>query len=636
MQISWTRLPFRARNQEQFAQQLNEWLGSVFYDLLPEKGYEVREEQIFTAYRMAGALCAGRTLLAEAGPGTGKTFAYLLPAVCYARMRGAPVVIASASGVLQAQLTAPDGDIQTLSRLLDLDIDARIAAEPAGYLCEVKAQSAFMERPTPGFKAMRHWAEQTGTGARTEVPHAADDLWDLFAWEPTLPCDTCRKRGHCHVMAARRQYRAAADLVICNHRLFAADLLSRVERQEDGQLPLLPAYCAAVLDEGHHLPETWQRAQGHHLNRRRLEGTLEIIDRWVDRAGPMKATAQAIRQSRRLLGVVEATAEPGEGKRHLPRTAELLEAAQAMDRALERLQDELVTDQAMSEGLELGEELRSYQARLDEIRSAMGLLLGADGVAWVEGRDLWVVPRVPVSLFGRDRLTAGMPLIFSSATLEPAYQARILQLQSPESSQVGVPFDLAEQALIYQPHTAGDPVAQTLAVLQQSGGRALVLLRSMAEVSRYRQALEPLDLPFPVLWEGDGERGAQLERFRSDHASVLIGASFWEGVDVPGESLSCCIIPGLPFPEHDPLIRERRLQAEEQGADPFMAVDLPEMLMKLKQGAGRLIRTAQDRGVLALLDGSWMGAPWESKVEEALWEDAQRTEDLARVKEFLG
>jgi ATP-dependent DNA helicase DinG len=178
-------------------------------------------------------------------------------------------------------------------------------------------------------------------------------------------------------------------------------------------------------------------------------------------------------------------------------------------------------------------------------------------------------------------------------------------------------------------------VEQTLAVIRASGGRALVLLNSLAEVRRYKEQLAGVKLPFATIWEGEGDRGAQLEQFRDDISSVLFGATFWEGVDVPGEALSCVVIPKLPWPEHDPLIKERRAQAEAAGDDPTEAVDVPEMLIKLKQGAGRLIRTADDRGVLALLDRSFEDAVWEQDVLDVLPEDAEQTEDVERITQFL-
>lgn len=660
MQIRWTKLPFPAHNEAEYRKGLNDWLGHVFYDLLPQHGYEVREEQIYTAFRIARALTDGSTLLAEAGPGTGKTFAYLLPAVCHARMRGAPVVVASASGVLKAQLTGPDGDIHTLSRLLGLDIDVRVAGDPADYICELKVESAdlSLDKEPEGWPDLVGWARRTATGARAEVPGVDDALWELVGWDPSLGCDTCPRRGHCLMMAARRHHREAADLVVCDHRLFAQDLLTRNDLLEGGLVPVLPTYSAVVFDEGHYLPETWQRVQGWSLSGERLRRTLGRLEAWQAREQMAWRLEAALGAAENFMRGMDAHTRPGEGKRDVERSELLLKAAARLDKALDDLQTELVTEEAMSEG-QVGEtELNAYQARIDDIRAALRLFRQSGSVVWREGDELWVVPQRPKPLFGGQHLKPGTPAIFSSATLEPAYQARVLGLSRFDQMQVGVPFDLARQALLYLPegdpgaaggHGAGDVgapsgrglevevplVDEAVQVLHATGGRALILLRSLAEVGLWRQALAARDLPWPVIYEGGGDRGAQLVRFRTDVRSVLVGADFWEGVDVPGEALSCVIIPHLPFPEHDPLIRERRAQAQAAGDDPFRAVDLPEMLIKLKQGVGRLIRTAEDRGVIALLDRSYVGTDWADAVEAALPEDAERVPDLEAVKAFL-
>lgn len=647
MQISWTRLPFPARNRDEFSQGLTAWLSQVFYETLPEQGYEIREEQIYTAFRMARALAGGRALFAEAGPGTGKTFAYLLPAICFARFRGRPVLVASASGMLQAQLANPEGDIQTLSRILGLAIDARLATDPAAYMCKAKADHTVSDRRT---RALLKWARRTPTGARSEVPDAPDELWAEVAWDPTLSCDTCRQRGICHLMIARRHYRAAGDLVVTDHRLFAYDLYTRAGRQEMGQMPLLPAYSAVVLDEGHHVPEMWQRTQGYQLSARRLRITLDLIAgyagqvvrnatlaeaRQVQRDWLAQVLVAIARQkSQQFLETVLAAAGPEEGRRTVPQAGAALAAADELVRALEAIQDELATEEALQEGTDDEMTLRAYQGRIDDVIDALALFRSPQAVPWVEGEDLWVVPRTPMALTSRGHLPAGTPVLFSSATLEPAYGARMLGLPGYESTRVGVPFNLAVQVLVYQPTEAGTEADQVLAVLRAMNGRSLVLLNSMADVSRYRRALAAAGLPFRLLFEGDADRGAMLDDFREDLTSTLVGATFWEGVDVPGEPLSSVILPRLPFPAHDPLIRERRDQAAARGEDPFLAVDLPEMLLKLKQGAGRLIRTARDRGVLALLDRTYTDKPWAESVEEVLPEGAERTGDLSRVARF--
>lgn len=648
MQISWTRLPFRARNRQEFNKGLNDWLGEVFYETLPAQGYEIREEQIYTTFRMARAFTDGRPLFAEAGPGTGKTFAYLLPAICYARFTGKPVLITSASGVLQAQLSSPAGDIQTLSRLLDLQVDARVAPDPADLLCEMKGRYFVPARSDKAGRALERWTRRTATGARSEVPDIPDHLWAEVAWDPALPCDTCRQRGTCKAIAARRHYRAAGDLVVADHRLFALDLLTRQERQQTGRMPYLPAYAAVVLDEGQHLPETWQRGQGYLLSAGRLRKTLELIHSGYGEEATGNARLAEARQpgrrhltgsllpgvtlqAERFIALALEAAAPGEGKRHLPRAEVLITASLEVTRAVESLQDDLVTEEAMQEGTANEQALRAYQARLDEVLAALELFRSPEAVPWVEGEDLWVVPRRPLTLYGEGRLQPSTPVLFSSATLEPDYSARLLQLPSYDSSRVGVPFNLGEQVLIYEPAQPAADLEQVAQVIRAMGGRSLILVNSLAEVQRYKAGL---NLPWRLFCEGDAERGAMLQAFRDDRDSCLVGASFWEGVDVPGEPLSCVIIPRLPFPAHDPLIRERREQAAAAGQDPFGAVDLPEMLLKLKQGAGRLIRTARDRGVLALLDRSYLTEPWAELVDALLPADSERTADLDRVARF--
>lgn len=674
--MGWTNLPFPARTNGEFRQGLADWLGRVFYEILPSHGFEVREEQIFVTFRMAKAMADGTLLFAEAGSGTGKTFAYLLPAVCYARFRSKPVVVASASPTLQAQLADPKGDIQTLSRILELDIDARLAVDPTDYLCQLKADDLPVDRPMKGWKALHNWAGRTETGRRSEVPGVPDELWERVAWDLSLPCDTCRRRGTCHVTAARRHYRAAADLVVTDHRFFCRDLLTRAERQDLGLLPLLPSYSAVVLDEGHHVPDAWQRSQGFEISPEKLRKTIENLAGYADRPARGRSFAEARWQEHIFLGEVlvrkaqtevekflgqvwsqsEAHCGPAEGRQAVTKDRAALEAAADLARAVEAVQEALVVDEAMLEETEDELVLRTHQGRLDELVAALGLFRSEEALSWVEGGNLWVVPRDTSAFVGPRHIPAAMPVLFSSATLQSEYAAGVLRLPQFDAARVGVPFNLAKQALVCLGEGIGRGVGgggnrdgdgrgegdgdkeieQVLAVIRAMQGRSLVLLNSMKEVRRYREAILglPASLPWPVLFEGDADRGSMVRRFREDVSSVLFGATFWEGVDVPGESLSCVIIPRLPFPAHDPLIADRRRRATEAGRDPFLDVDLPEMLLKLKQGIGRLIRTVEDRGVVALLDTSYVGIPWERSVEEALPEGAERTGDLRRVARF--
>ena len=240
----------------------------------------------------------------------------------------------------------------------------------------------------------------------------------------------------------------------------------------------------------------------------------------------------------------------------------------------------------------------------------------------------------------RELFDRKLPVLFTSATLAHGgsfnYLRRILNLPSAGQSRVDAPFDYASQALIYLPEQApANPVAHLLEVLAATGGRALVLVESEPELEQLRHALGGRRLPWPVLWEGDAERAELLRRFREEGPAVLVGTSFWEGVDVPGEALSCVAVLRLPFPVSEPLVASRREDADKAGMDPFLAVDVPEMALKVKQGFGRLIRTTADRGVFALLDLSFIDSAYEEAVRSAFPEDSETVHTLAAVREFL-
>jgi ATP-dependent DNA helicase DinG len=223
-----------------------------------------------------------------------------------------------------------------------------------------------------------------------------------------------------------------------------------------------------------------------------------------------------------------------------------------------------------------------------------------------------------------------LPVVFTSGTLSDegdfGYLIRTLGLKDPAMSTVGSPFDIEQQVVVYlhQPsfediHSAkfSRKIKQLLWLLKENGGRALILVNSLKEVRKIRKEISGYELPFEVLWEDKGERGYLVQKFRAEVTSVLVGSTFWEGIDVPGESLSLVVVWQLPFPSLDPLIEMRRKEAEEEGMNPLITVDYPEMGLKLKQGCGRLIRTKDDRGAIAVMD-QVIGTPWEKVVMRAL------------------
>ncbi|MBS4025467.1 MAG: ATP-dependent DNA helicase, partial [Clostridia bacterium] len=277
-----SKVPFEYGNKGEFSNKLAQWIDHVFYDVLPEQGYEIREEQIYTAFHLANAVCKGKIHFAEAGLGTGKTFAYLLTAVSYARFSGKPVVIACASTALQEQLAGPGGDIDTLSRLLDLDIDSRMAKDPRQYLCDIKVNrftNRYLEKESRVYQKVLRWIEKTNRGERSEIPQIPDPIWKKVAWDETMPCDMCSRRGFCKLVKTREHYRTAQDLIIADHGTFFDDLWTRDEQIDNGMLPLLPPYSAVLFDEGHKIMLPAAMRAGRHVSYKDIKKMVATIGR---------------------------------------------------------------------------------------------------------------------------------------------------------------------------------------------------------------------------------------------------------------------------------------------------------------------------------------------------------------------
>lgn len=650
MQVSWARLPFKFRTLSEYEARLNEMIGTLFYDLLPAHGYDVREEQIFTAFQIARAMTRGKVLLAEAGLGTGKTLAYLGAAVCHARLKGQPVVVASATGVLQEQLLNPKGDLAALSRVLNLEVDARLAMHPTSYICDVKTEHLEnLGLRRKGLTGLLRWSKESQTGHRAEIPEAGDDLWGLVAWDPSMPCDTCPRRGFCRLTQARQHYRAAADLVICDHDLFFRDLWSRRERQEAGLQPLLPPYSGVVLDEGHDAPDAAQRAAGFFIQPDVLTESIQESHEHSKRANLLRAAAEAQRAARAFWAVLEPRVEEEPAERlHIRRDDELSGAAADLSRAIAALQDELVTEEAMHEDTPIETRVLAMQARFDQMIEGLSGIAESpeESILWAErvpenGHRVWAVPRRLDQMLRQELYRLRVPVVFSSATIAAgsdfSYFKRVIGAPDALQAQVGTPFDLEEQARVYLPSGPAvvDPVRHLPDLLAATGGRALVLVRNREDLAELKSALAGQELPWRILWEDEGERADLVRRFQADRSSVLVGYSYWEGIDVPGESLSAVVVLRLPFPPHDPVVTARREDAAAAGLDPFQAVDLPAMAVRLKQGRGRLIRALTDRGVFALLDTSFIDTPYEEAVRAAFPEDAPVVDDLGAVAAFL-
>lgn len=619
--------PFDYKNKQEFQAKLVEWIGDVLYDFLPEHGYEVRDEQIFTAFQIADAICGKKVHLAEAGLGTGKTFAYLLSAIPYARFTGKPVVIACATTALQEQLAGDGGDINTLSKLLGLEVDARMAKDPHQYICDVRVNEN-MEKFGERSNEIHEWLNKTKLGERSEIPTISDREWKKMKWEESMACDICSNRGFCKLVKAREQYRVTKDLLIVDHETFFHDLWTREERLASGQSPILPDYCAVVFDEGHKvlLPAAMQA--GQQISREEIDSMISDLEELQGvRESLASITDLMANASHSFFSQLQYAIVAGESteRASISRNDALLKAATSFRKTLDQLLLELQIEQELYTESLSPNQIQAYEGQIERTIWALNQFCRDQGdhiVSWVEQKNgsFWVVPRRIDAMLNKHLFQKEIPVVFTSATLSNEgdfdYFIRTFGLKGPSSSTIGSPFNLENQVTIYLPETT-NKIEHLVSLLKENGGRALVLTSSLNEVKKIRKALQGYHFPFEMIWEDEGERGYLVRKFREEETAVLIGANFWEGIDVPGEALTLLVIWELPLKAHDPLIEVQRKEAKEQGLDPVTTVDYPEMALKLKQGCGRLIRTEDDKGVIVILDPV-VGTSWESYVMGAL------------------
>lgn len=630
-----TKELFDYNSKDEFQEKLMEWIGDVFYDILPEYGYEVREEQIYTAFQFADAFCNKKVHLAEAGLGTGKTFAYLLTAIAYARFCGKPVVIACATTALQEQLAGYEGDINTLSKVLELEIDTRMAKDPRQYICDAKVND-YTEEVSTLSDEIKQWINKTKLGERSEIPSIPDRVWKWIGWDESMACDICTNRGFCKLVKAREHYRPTKDLIIADHEIFFNDLWTRDERIANGKLPILPSYSAVIFDEGHKILLPAAMQAGHHIDQEEIENMIQSIeeipdvrDSFVSATVAMEHAFQEFFINLRLNMISDESLE----RLSLRITDDLLKSASIFHKKLDYLLLELQIEQELYiESLSITQ-IQAYEGQIERATSALNRFCrnkSTDIIPWVDrgNGSFWVVPRNLNEMLDKHLIQKGLPVVFTSATLSNEgnfdYFMRTLGLKMASKSMVGSPFDFEKQAVVYLNKFSKDKkesfnhkINKLVHLLNQNGGRALVLTNSMEEVRKIRRSLGEYKFPFEVLWEDKGDRGYLVRKFREEESSVLIGANFWEGIDVPGDALTLLIVWKIPFPTLDPFIQVQRKEAREQGLDTFSTVDYPEMGIKLKQGCGRLIRTQNDHGTIAILDPV-IGTPWEKFVIGAL------------------
>ncbi|MED1795331.1 ATP-dependent DNA helicase [Brevibacillus nitrificans] len=621
------RYPFQYDPTQSFISQVSDWVADVFYDILPDAGFEVRDEQIYMAFQLERAFAEKQTIFAEAGVGTGKTLAYLLYAICYARYTRKPAIIACANESLIEQLVKPQGDIAKLAKHLDLTIDARMGKSPDQYLClrkldEVRHQPElgedfqliYQELP-PFVHAYEALQSFYPYGDRADYPELNDEKWGLVNWDSFQDCFACEKQHRCGQTLSRNHYRKSADLIICSHDFYMEHVWTYEARKRGGQLPLLPSHSSVIFDEGHLLEPAAQKALTYKLNHAVFEEIITRLLKGEIRESLAVAVEDAITQSEEMFFQLDKHSQAviGSNRREIHFDTALLQAINRFTEQIGWIEEEL----ALESGLYTLDEfqLRIVEEHLEMMQLALRLFRQPDQViSWMTqegtgtGSTLVVMPKMVQEVLKERVFAEAMPIIFSSATLsiDGSFQfvADNLGISQYLSFSVPSPYDYPEQMEAFVPHLSEEAVFQdkmkaATALLKRTEGRALLLFNSLEEMRQFKQAIasEPECADMRIYYEGDQEITHLISSFQEDEQSSLCAVSLWEGLDVPGSSLSNVVIWSLPFPPNDPVYAAKRKSA----AASYEEVDLPYMLLRLRQGLGRLIRTREDSGIVSIL-----------------------------------
>ncbi|MFM0648638.1 ATP-dependent DNA helicase [Paraburkholderia bryophila] len=621
------------------------------------------------------------TLIVEAGTGTGKTYAYLVPAMLW----GGKVIVSTGTKHLQDQLF--QRDIPTVRDALAVPVSVAMLKGRANYLCHYYLQRTAdngrlpSRQETSYLQDIVRFAKITRTGDKAElasVPETAA-VWSMVtSTRENCLGQECPHYKDCFVMQARREAQQA-DIVVVNHHLFFADIMLR----DTGMAELLPTANTVIFDEAHQLPETATLFFGETLSTTQFlelardsvaEGlghARETVD-WVKLGSTLERAARDVR-----LAFKEDSVRLSIGQ--LPDDHPLFAALETLETELDALTSALASQ---------AERAESIGACLRRARELQGVLAGwttppteteraaadnaaqgasADGkseradpnekVRWIEvfshTVQLHETPLSVAPIFAKQRAGVPRAWIFTSATLSVrgdfTHYAAQMGLNARRSMTLPSPFDYPTQGLLYVPRNLPQPSSPmftdavfdaALPAIEASGGGVFMLcttLRAVDRIStRLRDTIETRGWDYPLLVQGDASRTELLDRFRSYGNAILVGSqSFWEGVDVRGDALSLVVIDKLPFaPPDDPVLSARLDALTKKGLSPFAVHQLPQAVITLKQGAGRLIRAETDRGVLMICDTRLVDKPYGRRIWQSL-PPFKRTREIEVVREFF-
>lgn len=586
------------------------------------QGFEYRENQISMAMAVTDSLTDGTPLLVEAPTGIGKTLAYLIPAI----LSGKKIVISTGTKNLQDQVF--EKDIPFLLKHFNSELKVICFKGRRNYLCLRKFATFLRERRIliPGgrdvYKKAGEWAKKTKTGDRTEIDWLPDDsaLWlEISSSSEQCVGQKCKFFQDCFI-TKMRQEAAAADMLIVNHHLYFADLALRQE--EYGAV--LPNHEAVIFDEAHQLDSIASQYFGLELSNFRFQELVRDIKQELNAArkgqsGDVHSELDTLEiESRKFFhGFRKAFGRISLDE--VPEFADLFSQAKKIDAILN------ATGASLSPYEDSNAGLSSCCRRIENLRSVLELIMSQSDpemIYWYESRPrgiflhatpIVVAPYLERLLFGRIG-----PVVLTSATLSTgndfSFIKQCLGLPADTHEMIlASHFDFKKNLLIYVPGQFPQPSSpQFIAFLVEkiheltalSKGRALVLFTSYKNMTQTYEKLKAVGLPYHLLLQGEKPKRTLLQVFKEDVHSILFATgSFWEGVDVPGPALSCVIIDKLPFDvPSDPVLKARLKEVQEDGRDPFWDYQVPQATLNLKQGVGRLIRTVDDRGIVAILD----------------------------------
>jgi ATP-dependent DNA helicase DinG len=628
--------------------------------------YEFRRGQLQMAQAVEQALAEKRHLIVEAGTGTGKTLAYLVPVI----RSGKRVIISTGTKNLQEQLFHKD--IPFLEQALFPDGAGRLNVcymkGRNNYLCRKKLYDLTGQPVLSGLEEIEHyraiaaWEKTTQTGDRAELAELpeASALWHkIDARSDACIGQKCSSWDKCFITEMHRRA-MESDIIIVNHHLFFADLSIKQQAEYASDAGILPEVGAVIFDEAHELEDVAGSYFGVSVSNGRVEELCRDVEASLQRNHMLSASISGTLKSLRERSMFFFALLPqGEGRFSFENRRDFLEENgdefTALQQSFTRLNAELENLPSKPE------EVFNFARRAQELQVQLGFLMESEDpntVFWIErrrgGRDKFnvylqatpidVAPILKTCLF--DKLECA---VLTSATLAVGggfeYMRRRLGLEHTRESVLPSHFDYENQALLYVPPDLPDPRTPQFAakaadrirrLLEITRGRAFVLFTSYAQMNDvYQRLLGELD--FPMLLQGDAPKSALLEEFRLTPNAVLFAtSSFWQGVDVQGEQLSCVIIDRLPFAvPSDPVVAARVKSIDAEGGNAFFQYQVPAAVITLKQGFGRLIRSLHDRGLLALLDNRILKKAYGRVFVESL-PNYRKTTELEVVEEFFG